>query len=345
MFVTPDGERILIVDGHTHLWDGRPSNWRNDYGRTFIDTFWGGHVGFTPADKRWTQEQFRYYGAEKAARDLFVDGYCDAAIMLPVDLRDFYKDGFNTTAQCSELKALCPERVVLNGRIDPREGSRGLAQLEKDHDRFGFRGVKLYTGEWNGTSRGYRLTDEFVRPYLEKCRELGIGIVHVHKGPTTHPLDYDAFDVRDVDNVATSFPDLKFVVDHCGMPRIDDFCAVAGQEPNVYGGLALVTSFIRARPRHFKSMLIELLWGVGPDRLIFGSDYAITSPDWIIEAFMAFELDEADTTEAGHVLDLDAKRKILGLNAAKLYGLDVDGLMNLPPVDLAAAEASRHAAE
>ena len=118
------------------------------------------------------------------------------------------------------------------------------------------------------------------------------------------------------------------------MPRVDDFCWIATQEPNVFGGLALIPSFIHARPRYFASMLADLLFFVGPDRLIFGSDYGITSPKWIVEAFMAFEFDDATAKEAGTQLTLEVKRKILGLNAAKLYGLDVPPACRLPQEDL-----------
>ena len=243
--------------------------------------------------------------------------------MLPTDLREFYVDGFNTTGQCAALKAAHPDKVVLNGRFDPRDGARGLEKLEADHETHRFKGVKLYTAEWNGASKGYTLRDDIVAPYMEKCIALGIKNIHVHKGPTIHPLNLDAFDVRDVDHVATAFPALNFVVDHCGMPRIDDFCWIAGQEPNVFGGLALIPSFIHARPKYFGEMLSDLLFFLGPDRLIFGSDYGITSPKWIVEKFMAYEFPDDLAREAGTALTLEVKRKILGLNAARLYDLAV----------------------
>jgi len=323
MFRTQSGAEIFVVDTHCHVWDARPENVRNRNGQMFIDTFYGAHKALTPSGQLWTAEQFAYQGAEKAAHDLFVEGFVDVAVMLPVYLNDFFVHGFNTVTQCGALKSMHPDKVVLNGRIDPREGDRGLDQLEKDVEKWGFTGVKLYTGEWNGASRGYTMKDPFVQTYLDKCRELGVHKIHIHKGPTTHPLDYDAFDVRDIDYIATNNPDLTFVIDHCGMPRIDDFCFVAGQEPNVYGGLALVLSYINARPKYFARMMSDLLFWVGPDRLLFGSDYAITSPNWIIEKFMAFEFDDETAQEAGTQLTLDVKRKILGLNAAKLYGIDV----------------------
>ncbi len=214
--------------------------------------------------------------------------------------------------------------------MDPRDGSRGLERLEADHAKYKIKGVKLYTAEWNGASKGYSLKDDFVAPYMEKCRELGIRNIHIHKGPTIHPLDKDAFDVHDVDRVATMFPDLTFIIDHCGMPRIDDFCWIAGQEPNVYGGLALIPSFIHARPRYFGQMLADLLFFLGPDRLIFGSDYGITSPKWIIEKFIDYHFPDDLAGEAGVELTLDVKRKILGLNAAKLYDLEVPAECRLP---------------
>lgn len=330
MYATRDGHKLFVVDGHIHLWDARPENRRNRFGLTFIESFWSGHTSMTPADQRWPWERFLHYGVEGAAKDLFQDGYCDMAILLPTDLREFYVDGFNTTEQCAALKQAYPAQTILNGRMDPREGERGLDQLEADHARWKFKGVKIYTAEWFGESKGYSLRDDSVAIYMEKCRELGIGIIHIHKGPTIHPLNMDSFDVRDVDEVATSFPDLKFVVDHCGMPRIDDFCWIASQEPNVYGGLALVPSFIHARPRYFASMMTDLLWFLGPDRLIFGSDYGITSPKWIIEHLMDFEFDEDTAREAGTQLTLDVKAKILGLNAARLYGIPVPAECYVP---------------
>ncbi len=47
---------------------------------------------------------------------------------------------------------------------------------------------------------------------------------------------------------------------------------------------------------------------------------------------MAFQFDDETAQEAGHELTLDVKRKILGLNAARLYKLDASALLALPPV-------------
>ena len=42
--------------------------------------------------------------------------------------------------------------------------------------------------------------------------------------------------------------ELNFIVEHVGLPRIEDFCFMATQERNVYAGLAVVVGGLTARP-------------------------------------------------------------------------------------------------
>ena len=200
-----------------------------------------------------------------------------------------------------------------------------------DAERFGLKGVKLYTAEWHGDSRGWRLDDPWAYRYFEVCRELGIRNIHVHKGPTIRPLDRDAFDVADVDHVATDFTDLNFVVEHCGLPRLEDFCWIATQEPNVHAGLAVAMPFIHTRPRYFAQIIGELLYWIGEDRIQFSSDYALWTPRWLIEAFVDFQIPE-DLGEYAPITT-EQKKKILGLNAAKMYDIPVPAELQLPEAD------------
>jgi predicted TIM-barrel fold metal-dependent hydrolase len=152
---------------------------------------------------------------------------------------------------------------------------------------------------------------------------LGIKNIHVHKGPTIRPLNKDAFDVEDVDDAATAFPDLNFIVEHVGLPRLEDFCYIAAQEPNVYAGLAVVTALIHKRPHYFGEILGELLFWLGADRILYGSDYGIWSPKWIVEELMNYELPAEVAAETGQTLTLEVRRKIMGENAARLYSIDI----------------------
>lgn len=323
MFVTDSGEEIFIIDGHIHNWDGSKANQKNIHGEQFISCFYGYHTFLTPKEKQWTREKFDRYGAEQLYRDLFVDGYDDMAIFQPTYLKDFYINGFNTTEQNAKLKEQYPNRFIVNGAFDPRDEAAGLDALEELVATHKLKGLKLYTAEWKGDSRGYKLTDPWAERYLERAMELGVRNIHVHKGPTILPLDRDAFDVADIDHAATNFQGLNFIVEHCGLPRLDDFCWIATQETNVYGGLAVALPFIRNQPKYFAHVISQLLMWLGPDKLLYGSDYGIWTPDWLVEDFMAFELPESFTKETGAVLDLEAKKKILGLNAARLYDIDI----------------------
>jgi uncharacterized protein len=324
MYENGNGERFFVVDGHIHFWDASPENQANEYGKGFINCFYDYHRNLSPEEYVWPQDKYEKYSEDDLMHDLFEAGYVDVGIFQPTYLSDFYKNGFNTTEQDAVLKEKHPEKFVLNGAFDPRGEEQGLREFEDLVKRYDLKGVKLYTAEWRGDSKGWKLSDPWAKRYLERCGELGVKNIHVHKGPTIWPLNRDAFDVHDVDDAATSFPELNFIVEHVGLPRLEDFCWIGVQEPNVYGGLAVAIPFIHTRPRYFATMIGELLYWLGEDRILFASDYAIWQPKWLVERFVDFEL-PADMQEEYPPLTLAAKQKILGLNAARLYGLDVPG--------------------
>ncbi|MBI5131344.1 MAG: amidohydrolase [Rhodopseudomonas palustris] len=324
MYRTASGEEIFVIDGHTHFWDGSPANQKNVHGKQFIECFYAYHANLSPPEEKWTLEQFEKYDAQTMHDDLFVRGYDDMAILQSTYLTDFYNNGFNTVERNSALKKKHPERFILNGAFDPRDGNKGLEQLHADAEKYKLQGVKLYTAEWRGESKGYRLDDKDSYKFLEAAQKLGIKNIHVHKGPTIIPLNKDSFAVGDIDDVATSFQDLNFIVEHCGLPRLDDFCWIATQETNVYGGIAVALPFIHTRPAYFAHVMAELLFWIGPDKILYGSDYGIWTPKWLIDKFMAFEIPEELSKETGSVLTLETKKKILGLNAARLYDIDIE---------------------
>jgi hypothetical protein len=320
---THNGHDIFVIDGHTHLWDASPANWRNQYGEAWIKCFYTFHSSLSPAEAVWPFEKFCQYGEDVLVEDLFLTGHVDMGILNSTYLYEFFHQGFNSHAQNHALKAKYPERFILCGSFDPRAEEAGLDAFRQMVEAYPIQGLKLYTAEWRNGSRGWRLNDPWAYKYLALCQELGIKNLHVHKGPTVYPLSRDAFDVHDVDYAATDFPGLNFIVEHVGLPRLEDFCWIATQESNVYAGLSVAMAFIRLRPRYFAEIMANLLFWLGPDKLCFGSDYAIWSPKWLIEQFMAFELPEDIKKEYGVDLTLDVKRKILGGNAARLYGIDI----------------------
>jgi predicted TIM-barrel fold metal-dependent hydrolase len=322
MYRNDAGEDVFVIDCHSHFWDASPENQANRYGRGFIDCFYAYHKNLSPPEYVWPLEKYEKYSPDDMVFDQFVKGYVDLAILQPTYLTDFYKKGFNTIEQNSVMKKAYPERYVLNGAFDPRDGDAGLDYLRRQKDEWNIQGVKLYTAEWRGKSKGYKLSSPESYRFMEECVKLGIRNIHVHKGPTIYPLNRDAFDVADVDDVASVFTDLNFIVEHAGLPRIEDFCWIATQESNVFAGLAVVLPFIFPRPRYFAEVMANLLFWIGPEKILFGSDYAIWEPKWLIERFMNFQLPADLKQEFGVDLTMDTKKKILGLNAARLYNID-----------------------
>ena len=245
-----DGQRYFVVDSHMHFWDASPQNWvagQENYAKGWIECFHA-YQGLGPPDTHWPIEQFQKYSEDDLMKDVFEDGHVDVAIFQPTYLKEWYR----TVSTRPSRTARWPRgtrQFIVNTRWDPREGDAGLKQLEENVARWGSKGVKLYTAEWREGSRGWTLKDPEAYRFLERCQELGIKNIHIHKGPTIWPLDKDAFDVEDVDDAATDFPDLNFIVEHVGLPRIEDFCFMATQEPNVYAGLSVVIGgLMHARP-------------------------------------------------------------------------------------------------
>jgi uncharacterized protein len=321
-----NGEKYFVVDGHIHFWDASPENWvkgQEQYAEGWINCFHA-YMGLAPAETHWPIEKFQKYSEDDFVKDVFEDGGTDVGIFQSTYLKSWYTNGFNTAEENGKIAEKYPGKLIVNGRFDPREGEAGLRQLEADAKRYDMKGIKLYTAEWYNGSRGWRLDDEQAKPFLEKCKELGIKNLHVHKGPTIWPLDKDAFDPKDIDVAATDNPELNFIIEHVGLPRIEDFCFMAVQEPNVYAGLAVVIGgLMHARPRFFAKVMGELLFWLGEDKLLYGSDYAIWEPKWQLDGFLDWNYpDDPEFSDYPAVTEA-TRRKILGLNAAKLYGIDV----------------------
>jgi hypothetical protein len=340
-----NGQKYFVVDSHTHFWDASPANWvpgHEQYAKGWIECFHA-YMGLAPAETHWSIEHFQKYSEDDLMSDLFDKGHVDVAIFQPTYLKEWYTEGFNTTERNGALAEKHPGKFIVNTRFDPRDGDAGLSELAENVARWGSKGVKLYTAEWKGDSRGWTLKDPETYRYLEKAQELGIKNIHVHKGPTIWPLDKDAFDVSDVDHAATDFPDLNFIVEHVGLPRIEDFCFMATQEPNVYAGLAVVIGgLMHARPRFFAKVMGELLFWVGEDKMTFGSDYGIWEPKWQVEGFVDWDYPDGAEFDDYPRLTADGKKKILGLNAAKLYDIEVPQEYQIPD---AGAPATPEAAQ
>lgn len=214
------------------------------------------------------------------------------------------------------------------------------------------------TGDPNGPSRyRWRLDDEtLVYPAYEKMVKSGIRNICIHKGllppnaEASMPGVTAYAGVDDVGKAAKDWPELNFIIYHCAynvmLPTethvqaledrgyvewASDLAAIPGKfgVTNVYAeiGSSFGLSAIMA-PRFCAGMLGTLLKGMGEDNVFWGTDAVwYGSPQWQIEAFRRIEMPEDLQEKFGYPAlgpaDGPRKSKILGLNLARHYGVNV----------------------
>lgn len=316
---------VFIFDGHTHVWDASKENVRNKWGDTWIQCFYAYHKALTP-DKKWEMDYettFRKIDVGWYIDSLFIHGETDMALLNTTVLKEFFINGFHTADRHAAVRDRYPSRLIPLGAVDPRDGPGGLEEMERQVKELRVQGFKWYTAEWKGASKGWKANDPTVYPFYEKAIALGVKNMHFHKGPGVQPLSMEGFDVRDIDEPAALYPGLNFIVDHVGLPRLDDFCWIAAKSPNVYASMAVALAFVGRRPRYFAEIMANLLFWVGEDRIIYSTDFPIWYPHWQLEGLWNFQMPEDLKAEYSVDFTPGARRKIVGENLARLYGIDV----------------------
>jgi uncharacterized protein len=249
-------------------------------------------------------------------------------------------------------------RVLTHTIVHPNLGPGELDAMAGWSEQLRPAGWKVYTlwePRGQGDGAGWFLDDEtWGIPFLERVREVGPRIVCAHKGlsgPIANLAPAGA-SPRDVGPAAAAFPDITFVVYHSGFElhpvagedaatgdrsgpdpaggvgRLAASLRAAGIGPgqNVYAELGSTWFLVLRRPEVAAHVLGTLLRAVGEDRILWGTDSVwYGPPQFLVDAFRAFRIPERVQEEFGYPpLTAVAKRKILGENAAYLYGIDAE---------------------
>jgi uncharacterized protein len=242
------------------------------------------------------------------------------------------------------------DRVLLHAQMLPHlsppwAGHEAMERTVADHSIAGWKTFTHFTDPANGNH--FFLDDHDLsapqvgRPFIEKSLELGIRVICVHKGLSggsrwASPVD--------IGPVARDYPEMNFVVYHCGFEtaitegpyteatrnrgvnRLISSLRDAGVGPgsNVYGELGSIWWFLMRTPTEAAHVLGKLLVHLGEDRILWGTDSIFYgSPQDQIQAMRAFQITRAFQDQYGYpALDGLRKRKIFGLNAATLYGVE-----------------------
>jgi predicted TIM-barrel fold metal-dependent hydrolase len=236
---------------------------------------------------------------------------------------DPYKDPEHSIKINHALAAAHPERCLFAGGVEPLGKTRKavLADIERQVEELGACSMKMYPFHWKVDDR------ELAYPIFEKCQELGINVVQFHlflPGDKSHDVEMQR--PNPIQRPARDFPDLTFVLHHPMPLYFDETVNIAARFDNVYLLLSPLIQLSITKPRMAQHMMGELLLQIGPDRLIYGTEGTISgNPTRYIEAALNFEI--ADDLREGYgypQMTREDKEKFLGLNLAKLLGVDVE---------------------
>ncbi|MCG5052009.1 MAG: amidohydrolase [Myxococcales bacterium] len=233
-------------------------------------------------------------------------------------------------------------RLVIHANVRPNLGEAELDLMEEDARAFAVAAWKVYPsdGSWALDS------DEVGQPFIERARKLGIKVIAAHRGISSDAGRYDdVSSPRDLAAAAKANPDIAFLAYHAGWegriqedhpfdPReanpagIDRMVKAVldhgiDKNGNVYAELGSTWRNLMASPSQAAHALGKLLKYLGPDRIVWGTDCLFTgSPQEQIEAFRRFQIPEAMQETYGYpALTDEIRRKIFGLNAARVYGV------------------------
>ena len=243
-------------------------------------------------------------------------------------------------------------RMLAHGLVSPQLGQTDLDFMEQQAATLKIDAWKAYTGAAaKGFDRGWFLDDEkLAYPMLERARKLGVRRFCVHKGLPLGPVaDYNH--PRDLIKAAKDFPDIDFLAYHAGLlsvsaakptgeiPWTTDFCRLKKQEPgirNIYMELgSTFGQLVTYNPTACAHLIGQIIDAFGSDHVLWGTDSIwYGTPQWQIEAFRRFEIPQALIDKHGYTpLTRAVKAQIFGLNAARVFGVDVDAARYEIPKD------------
>jgi predicted TIM-barrel fold metal-dependent hydrolase len=238
-----------------------------------------------------------------------------------------------------------------------------LEQMEREINVYGIGSWKWYCHtDPAQTGNGFQLDDDNAQYFIEESRKRGLRLISVHKGYSyqSRTLGHLA-NPKDVEKAALRNPDFNFVVYHSAVkhgPNEANWKELAKYDPTTgdFEWHTVLMDIKKRNPRmnnvycevgsFFNTLAVidpvMCMHGMGKNIKHYGSDHVIWgtdclwwgSPQWGIDAFKRFQITDEMCEKFGYKkLTKEDKAKIFGLNAAKLYKVDVKAKRTALPSD------------
>jgi predicted TIM-barrel fold metal-dependent hydrolase len=265
--------------------------------------------GSLPADLEAASNEYFKLGARRRPTLEEIAAYYRerrmACVVFTVDAEAATGTPAISNEEIAEAGAAHPDVIIPFGSIDPakgRLGAREARRLVRDH---GIRGFKFHPNV-----QAFYPNDRAAYPLYEAIEELGVPAVF-HTGqtgigagaPGGGGIRLKYSNPMYVDDVAADFPDLPIILAHPSFPWQDEALAVATHKPRVYIDLSGWS------PKYFPAQLVQYANTLLKDKVLFGSDYPLLTPDRWLADFAQLPIKP------------DVRPGILKDNAARLLGL------------------------
>lgn len=333
-------EDVFVIDGPIHAMN---LSQENSYNQQFADGLREQIRGFTerfPREYRPTPDSMiRDIGVDETANLLFRETMTDFGIFHSI-ANTAMKDGFCSVEKAREIDEKYSNRFLTLVGVDPLvtdgnhpayEESNPVDEITRRIDYANADAIKVYPVHYEPDSiEGWTMDDpELAHPIWERAIELGIDTISLHRSIPVGRTPPHMLDPRDVGDVAASFPELDFEIVHGGVTFPEDVSLMLATYDNIYANLSITSLFAATGPERFKQILAGLLQAGKEsviDRINWGTDCSITHPQPLLEAFWEMDLTGLDGMYGTIDVTQEDKEKILGKNAARLYGVDIEDL-------------------
>ncbi len=255
-----------------------------------------------------SEEYFKAQGHRQPSIAEMADHYRQrrmAAVVFTVDAE--HATGHPRIAN-EEVAESCAEHsdvLIPFASVDPWKGKAGVREARRLVTEHGVRGFKFHP-----SIQGFSPNDPMAYPLYEAIEELGVPALF-HTGqtgigagvPGGGGIRMKYANPMLVDDVAVDFPELRIILAHPSFPWQDEALAVATHKPFVYIDLSGWS------PKYFPPQLVHYANSLLQDKVLFGSDYPVITPDRWLSDFEELDMKP-------HV-----RPKILKENAVTLLGL------------------------
>jgi uncharacterized protein len=334
----------LIFDVQTHMVDPAGA-WRSSAGK-----YWEQILANFPQASCGDEDPVDCFSAEKFIKHVFMDSDTELAVLSFVP--ELPENNPLSLEEANRVRVLVDRmedahRLFLHAMVIPNAGPEvAPLQLMKDaSDRYPIAAWKCYT-QWGPTGIGFELdSPEVGVPFIERARELGIRNICTHKGLLFPGFPEEFGRCADVGRAAALYPDMNFIIYHSGYEAgttegpydpanatrgVDTLIKSVeangiGRNANVYAELGSTWRFVMRDPATAAHVLGKLLKHIGEDNVLWGTDSIwYGSPQDQIQAFRSFQIAPSLIEAHGYPeLTPSLKRKVFGLNGARVYGIDL----------------------